>query len=60
MQIAPGVEAVSRQALKLDDPDSPDWAAAVHILEGRIQERFIEPIDQLIADEQSKPAVERR
>ena len=60
MQIAPGIEAASWQTLKLDDPDSQDWKTAVHILEGRIHERFIEPIDHLIATEESKLATERR
>ncbi len=60
MQIAPGIEAGSWQALKLDDPASPDWATAVQILEGRIHERFTEPIDHLIAGEESKTPTERR
>jgi hypothetical protein len=60
MQIAPGVDATTWQALKLDDSCSPDWTTAVAILEGRIHERFIAPIDYLIAAEDSKPANERR
>jgi hypothetical protein len=60
MQIAPGVQAAEWQALKLDEPASPDWATAVQILEGRIHERYIEPIDHLIAAEDSRPAIERR
>jgi hypothetical protein len=60
MQIAPGVQAAEWQALKLDDHTSPDWATAVQILEGRIHERYIEPIDHLIAAEETRPATERR
>lgn len=60
MQIAPGIEADSWQALELDDPANPDWETAVQILEGRIRERFIEPIDHLITAEESMPATERR
>jgi len=60
MQIAPGVDAATWQALKLDDAGSPDWVVAVQILEGRIRERFIEPVDYLIAAEESKPAIARR
>ena len=60
MQIAPGVQAADWQALKLDDPTSAHWADAVQILEGRIHERYIEPIDHLISAEESRPAIERR
>ena len=60
MEIAPGFAAGSWQALKLDDPASPDWATAVQVLERRVHERFIEPIDHLIAAEECKPAPERR
>jgi hypothetical protein len=60
MQIAPGVQAAEWQALKLDDHASPDWATAVQILEGRIHERYIEPIDHLIAAEETRPPTERR
>jgi hypothetical protein len=60
MQIAPGVQAAEWQALKLDDHASPDWARAVQILEGRIHERYIEPIDHLIAAEETRPPTERR
>ena len=44
MQIAPGVRASDWKALKLDDPDSPDWAHAIEMLEGRIDEGLIEPV----------------
>lgn len=60
MQIAPGVDAKEWHALNLDDPNNPDWTIAVEILAGRILERFIEPIDYLIAAEEPKPAIERR
>jgi hypothetical protein len=60
MQIAPGVEAKKWRALKLDNPASPDWPEAVRILEARIHERFIDPVDHLIASEEAKPITERR
>lgn len=60
MQIAPGIDAVRWQALQLDDPESTDWIEAVSILRARINERFIDPIDQLIATEAAKPISERR
>ena len=60
MQIAPGIQATEWQALKLDDSASADWSKAIQILEARINERYIEPVDHLIAEEESRPAIERR
>jgi hypothetical protein len=60
MEIAPGVAAEKWQVLRLDDPSSLDWPSAVQILEARINERFIDPVDHLIAAEQAKSIMERR
>jgi hypothetical protein len=60
MQIAPGVDASIWHALKLDDPNSSDWAEAVSILEARLHDRYIQPVDFLIASEENKPLSERR
>src|SRR5574338_1620878 len=60
MQIAPGVDAERWQALKLDDPAHGDWPEAIRIFEARIHERFIDPVDHLIAAEEAKPPLERR
>src|SRR5258708_1929789 len=60
MYIAPGFSDADWQSLKLNDPASPDWNIAIQILQGRIHERFIEPIDFLIASEQGKPPSDRR
>lgn len=60
MQIAPGIQATEWQKLKLDDHTSTDWITAVKILESRINERFIEPIDHLIATEETLSASKRR
>jgi hypothetical protein len=60
MQIAPGVDASVWHELKLDEPDSPDWAKAVSILQARIHDRYIQPVDFLIASEENKPLSERR
>ena len=60
MEIAPHIAAEKWQALKLEDPASPDWAAGVQILEARIHERFIDPVDHLIAAEDGKPILEKR
>ena len=60
MQVAPGFDSAEWQSLKLDDPNSPDWAKAISICESRISGRFIEPVDFLIATDEKKPATERR
>jgi hypothetical protein len=60
MQIAPGVDTAIWQGLKLDEPDNPDWAKAVDILAARIHDRYVEPVDFLIASEENKPPSERR
>ncbi len=60
MQIAPGVDASVWGGLKLDDPNSPDWAKAIGILEARLNDRYIQPVDFLIASEVNKPPSERR
>jgi len=60
MQIAPGVDAATWQGLKLDSPDDADWATATDILAARIHDRYIEPVDFLIASEENKPPSERR
>lgn len=60
MQIAPDVDASLWQGLKLDDPNSSDWDKAVGILAASIRERYTEPVDFLIAAEETKPATERR
>ncbi|MEW7865448.1 hypothetical protein [Aeromonas diversa] len=60
MQIAPRIQAAEWQKLKLDDHTSPDWITAVQILESRIHERYIEPIDRLITSEETLSASEHR
>jgi hypothetical protein len=60
MQIAPGVDAARWQALNLDDASSRDWPKAIEILEARIHERFIDPVDHLMAAEEARPPLERR
>ncbi len=60
MQIAPGVDSVDWRQLQLNDPASPDWPKAIRIFEGRIHERFIDPVDYLITAEEGKPITEKR
>ena len=60
MQIAPGLDTTRWQGLRLDDPQSADWDIAVGVLESRIRGRYLDPIDFLIAAEETKPPTERR
>lgn len=60
MQIAPNIDSSEWQALKLDEPNSPDWERAISILRGRIYGRYFDPTDHLMLAEESKPAHERR
>lgn len=60
MQIAPGIDTATWQRLKLDNPNSADWAVAVNTLAARIHERYVAPVDFLIASEAIKPPFERR
>ncbi len=60
MQIAPNFDSTKWKTLQLDDPESSDWGIAVAVLSGRIQERYFDPMDILIAAEKDKPATKRR
>ena len=60
MQIAPGISSNDWNALDLNGAASPAWATAVDIFERRIRERYIEPIDHLIAVDLPKPPTERK
>ena len=48
MEIAKGIYSSQYLKLNLNDLNSPDWEKAINILEKRIFERYIEPIDKLI------------
>jgi hypothetical protein len=60
VKIARGVEASDWTNLNLSSPDSPDWPLAISVFERRIRERFVEAAEFLIADDEKRPAVERR
>jgi hypothetical protein len=60
MQIAPGVNASVWHELKLDDPNAADWNRAVEILASRIRDRYLDPVDFLIASEEAKVGSQRR
>lgn len=48
MEIAKGINNSHYLRLNLNDSNSPDWEEAIDILEKRITERYIEPVDKLI------------
>lgn len=48
IEIAPGTRIADWKALQLDMDASQDWKAAVAILDARISQRFLEPVDALI------------
>lgn len=58
MQIAPGIEAADWKKLDLDKPS--EWELAISIFEQRIRCRFTDAADFLIADDESRPAAQRR
>jgi hypothetical protein len=62
MQIAPGVSTEQWAALEsvLDDPQSPRWQEAVEILRKRIDERFMNPVRLMLADDAPKDWKDRR
>jgi len=51
MEIAPGytVDVWNKLELNPANPEHEDWDTAVTILRSRIEQRFIEPVDKLIA-----------
>lgn len=60
MQVAPGVYASEWKQLHLDDPQSSDWLRAIDIFQKRFLGRFIEPVDLLIAQDETRPPIDRR
>jgi hypothetical protein len=60
MEIAPGIDAREWASLNLEDQRSSDWDRAVGILEARIDERFIDPVDHLIGVENQMPSINKR
>jgi len=60
MQIAPNFDAAQWKALQLDDAASHDWDIAISTFDSRIHERYINPVDFLVAAETDTPLIERR
>ena len=58
MQIAPGIDAAQWENLDLNNPS--EWENAIAIFEQRIKGRFTDTIEFLVADDQRRPAIERR
>lgn len=51
LEIAPGHTVGEWKGLQLGELNSPDWNKAIAIFESRIQHRYIDPVDVLIAHE---------
>ncbi len=60
MKIGPGILDVDWTSLNLSTPASPDWDRGILILERRLRGRFAEVVDFLIAEDEKRPANERR
>ncbi len=60
MEIAPGISSEAWHRLHLDDPSSEDWREAIDILRKRIESRYIQPVDVLIANDECFSSTERR
>ena len=58
MQIAPGIGSEAWKQLDFSDPAA--WTRAIGIFERRIRGRFTDAVDFLIADDEQRPATERR
>jgi hypothetical protein len=57
---SPQASRQSWQSLKLDQSASPTGRRPIRLLETRISERVIAPVDYLIQADESRPAIERR
>jgi hypothetical protein len=61
MKIAPGgITENDWRMLDLSTQRSADWAKAITIFRQRIRERFIEPVDKMIENEQCLPRTQRK
>jgi len=60
MQISKEYSSDDWSKLKLEENNEEDWQKAIDILEARLTERFLEPIDILIDAEKQKAAHKRK
>lgn len=60
MEIAKGVKALTYKKLDLSNYKNSDWAIAIDILDKRLSERYIEPVEILQNTEKEKPAHEKK
>ena len=60
MEIAPGIDASEWRALDLTSGDSPDWPTAIGMLRKRIEARYLEPVDILVATDENRSPSSRR
>jgi hypothetical protein len=61
MYVAPGYTDSHWKSLNLNNDTSADWESAIKILRARIEGRYLDPADMLIAaEEEIRPAKNRR
>ena len=60
MEIAKGIHSHSYQQLDLSDYNNLDWEIAIDILDKRLTERYIEPVEILRMAEKDKPPSEKK
>lgn len=60
MYIAPDFTCDDWKALDMSESTNVDWEKAISVLDSRITERYIDPVDILIEHEESKHYSERR
>lgn len=60
MEIAKGIDSESYLNLNLKDYTSPDWELAIKILDKRLTERYIEPVEILLNAENGKEANDKK
>lgn len=60
MEIAKGVSSKTYKELNLKDYSSSDWDNAIDILNSRLTERYIEPVEVLLNAEKDKKPIEKK
>lgn len=60
MEIAKGVKALTYKKLDLSNYKNSDWAIAIDILDKRLSERYVEPVEILQNHEKEKSAHEKK
>ena len=60
MEIAKGITAKDYNKLNLTSHSNPDWQTAIKYLDSRLTERYVDPVEVLIATEKDTSANQKR